>query len=404
MRSFATQIQHFILSCLQYDSSRLPRWRQPLVGYLVSIFFIIGSVTLDTLGRSSHLLTLIPGLGLYFYFTTVIITFFWGFGPSMLALLSGFLVVDYFYIQPTADALHYDALEDLANAAAFIIAGMLTVIVVHRREAAHIRAQTNESIAQQSQQQLENFIGIVCHELKTPIAAASGRIQFAERKLRRYDTIHPLDLDSYHMEIITEAKNLLESAVKDINVQTHLIDDLLDSSRFHSQQLQLDKRPCLLAQIVREVVERERYIAPTRVIHLTLLANEDDTCIQGDPNRISQVVTNYLNNALKYSPVEKPVHITLKLEDQAAWVLVRDEGPVLPEEEHQRIWDRFYRVSGIEVQRNAGIPYAGLGVGLYICCTIIELHQGQVGLWSQPSAGSTFWFTLPLFQKKNQQE
>ncbi len=398
MRSFATQAQRFIVSHLQYDTSHLPRWRRPLVGYLVSVFFIIGSLSIDLFGRTSHLLTLVPGLGLYLYFTTVIISFFWGLGPSLLVLLSGFLVVDYFYIQPMADALHYDALEDLANVAAFIISGTLIATVVHRREAAHIRAQISVSAAQQSQQQLENFIGIVCHELKTPTTAASGRIQLAKHKLRRYDTIQPQDLGSYHVEMAAQVKNLLESAVKDINVQTRLIDDLLDSSRFHTQRLQLDKRPYLLAQIVREAVERERYVAPTRIIHLMLPAKEDDIWVLVDPDRISQVLTNYLTNALKYSPAEKPVHVTLKLEDQTAWVLVRDEGPGLPTEEHQRIWDRFYRVSGIQVQHNAGIPYMSLGVGLYICCTIIELHQGQVGVWSQPSTGSTFWFTLPLFQ------
>jgi len=402
MRFFATQIQRFIVSSLQYDTSHLPRWRRPLVGYLVSVFFIIGSLTIDFFGRTSHILTLIPGLGLYLYFTTVIISFFWGLGPSLLVLLSGFLVVDYFYIQPIGDVLHYDTLEDLLNVAAFIISGTLIALVIHRREAAHIRAQISESAAQQSQQQLENFIGIVCHELKTPITGASGCIQLAKRKLRRYDTMPPQNLGAYHTKLVAEVKNLLESATKDLNVQTRLINDLLDSSRFHTQRLQLDKRPCLLAQIVREAVERERYVAPTRIIHLTLPAKVDDICVLVDPDRISQVLTNYLTNALKYSPAEKPVHVTLKLEDQTAWVLVRDEGPGLPVEEHQHIWDRFYRVSGIQVQRNTGISYVSLGVGLYICCTIIELHQGQVGVWSQPSAGSTFWFTLPLFQQADQ--
>jgi len=213
MRSFATQAQRFIVSSLQYDTSHLPRWRRPLVGYLVSVFFIIGSLTIDFFGRTSHILTLIPGLGLYLYFTTVIISFFWGLGPSLLVLLSGFLMVDYFYIQPTADALHYDALEDLLNVAAFIISGTLIAIVIHRREAAHIRAQIRESAAQQSQQQLENFIGIVCHELKTPITGASGCIQLAKRKLRRYDTMPPQDLGAYHKELVAEVKNLLERFV-----------------------------------------------------------------------------------------------------------------------------------------------------------------------------------------------
>jgi len=76
-----------------------------------------------------------------------------------------------------------------------------------------------------------------------------------------------------------------------------------------------------------------------------------------------------------------------------ALVLVRDEGPGLSEIEQQRIWERFYRAKGIEVQSGTGI---GLGLGLHICKTIIEYHQGQVGVQSVPGQGSTFWFTLPL--------
>lgn len=402
IRSFAIQAQGFLLSGLQYNTARLPRWRRPLVGYLLSVFLIVGSLILDMVGRSGGMGRPLPGLGLYFYFTTVIVAFFWGFGPSILALLSGFLVVDYFYIQPTAEAMHYDALEDLINAVAFISVGVLIALVVHRREAAHIRAQINESVAQQSQQQLENFIAIVCHELKTPLTGASGFVQLARRKLRRFDTMQPENPGSYQMELVTEVKNLLEHAIKDLNIQTRLINDLLDAARFQTQRLQLDKRPCLLAHIVRDVVERERSVVPTRIMHLELPTGEDDSCVLADPDRIAQVLTNYLTNALKYSPADKPVHVTLRLEDQLARVLVRDEGPGLSTEDQQRIWERFYRVPGIEIQRNADISHVSLGVGLYICSTLIELHQGQVGVWSQLSAGSTFWFTLPLFRQASQ--
>ncbi len=399
IRSFATQAWRLLLDCLQYNTSHIPRWRRPLIGYLVGIFLIVVSLSLDFIGRLSLIHTPIPGIGLYLYLVTLIIAIFWGLGPSILVLFASFIAVDFLYIQPVAEALHYDALEDLGNVIAFISAGILTTIVGHRREAAYIRAQINESVAQQSQQQLENFIAIVCHELKTPITGASGFIQLAKRQLGRYNTVQPQDPGRDQTELIVGVNNLLEHAIKDLNVQTCLINDLLDASRLHNQQLRVDKRPCLLAHIVREVVERERSVVPTRIMHLELPASEDASCVLADPDRIAQVLTNYLTNALKYSPADKPVSVTLRLDEPVVWVLVRDEGPGLPVEEHQRIWDRFYRVSGIEVQDNADISHVSLGIGLSICSTIIALHQGQVGVWSQPSAGSTFWFTLPLFRQ-----
>jgi len=77
-------------------------------------------------------------------------------------------------------------------------------------------------------------------------------------------------------------------------------------------------------------------------------------------------------------------------------VLVRDEGPGLPSEEHERVWERFYRVPGISEQGEFG---CGLGLGLYVCRTIIEQHGGQVGLQSAQRDGATFWFALPLAQQ-----
>ena len=87
------------------------------------------------------------------------------------------------------------------------------------------------------------------------------------------------------------------------------------------------------------------------------------------------------------------ITVGLDLEDQHLLVLVRDQGPGLPLEEQERIWERFQRVQGIAVQSGTGV---GLGLGLYICRTIIERHQGQMGVESAPGQGSTFWFTIPL--------
>ena len=109
--------------------------------------------------------------------------------------------------------------------------------------------------------------------------------------------------------------------------------------------------------------------------------------------RIPWVVTNYLTNALKYAPAEQPVVVGLDVSGHEAQVWVRDQGPGLPLEEQAQVWERFHQVKGIEIQSDVGV---GLGLGLYICRTIIERHQGRVGVESAPGQGSIFWFTLPL--------
>src|SRR5262249_12687181 len=99
LRSFATRARRLLLNCLQYNSSHLPRWRRPLVGYMMGIFFIVGALILNFICGSSSVYIALPGLGVYLYSAVLIIAIFWGLGPSILVLLAGFLVVDYFYIQ-----------------------------------------------------------------------------------------------------------------------------------------------------------------------------------------------------------------------------------------------------------------------------------------------------------------
>ncbi len=142
---------------------------------------------------------------------------------------------------------------------------------------------------------------------------------------------------------------------------------------------------------MNETVDEQRQLAPNRVIHFQG-ASDQSAMVFVDGERIRQVVTNYLTNALKYSREDQPVKVGLQADEQDARVWVRDEGPGIPLSEQAHIWERFHRVPGIEVQSGSGI---GLGLGLHICRTIIEWHGGQVGLESAPGAGATFWFSLP---------
>jgi signal transduction histidine kinase len=171
------------------------------------------------------------------------------------------------------------------------------------------------------------------------------------------------------------------------------VNDLLDMCRFQAGKLQMHPEVTDLRPLVQRVVEEQQVVAATRTIRLHLPHTDQSIMVQADPDRIGQVIANYVTNALKYSPADAPVEVGLEVTGPVARVWVRDEGPGLAEAEQERIWQRYHRVPGIEVQSGTGV---GLGLGLSIVRQIIELHGGVVGVESAPGHGSTFWLTLPL--------
>jgi signal transduction histidine kinase len=244
-----------------------------------------------------------------------------------------------------------------------------------------------EAALRQSAAQMETFLGIAGHELRTPLASAQLGLQLTERRIRRV-------LQHERIEV-GDVAALLEQVVRAEHQEgrlKRLVDDLVDVSRIQAGRLDLHLALTDLATLVREEVDGQRQMDPVRSLVLEV-REEQRVPVMADAQRISQVVTNYLTNALKYSPADRPVTVGLEVDDQQAQLWVRDQGPGLPPEEQEHIWERFYRVHGIEVQSGSG---AQLGLGLHVCRTIIELHHGQVGVQSAPGQGSTFWFSLPL--------
>ena len=185
--------------------------------------------------------------------------------------------------------------------------------------------------------------------------------------------------------------------MRQIDVQTRLINDLLDLSRITSNTLKLSSQRWDLGSIVRDTVEDVQITAPNRSLELTLPENSG-VFVLADRDRISQVLTNYLTNALRYSPPDQEVAIGMTVEGKVARVWVRDRGPGLEAQAQQEIWQRFHQVKGIPVQCGSG---KGLGLGLYICKILIAEHQGQVGVESTLGEGSTFWFTLPIVPEED---
>jgi signal transduction histidine kinase len=170
---------------------------------------------------------------------------------------------------------------------------------------------------------------------------------------------------------------------------------LFDVARARSATLELQLAPCDLAALVRSNVTAQEVAVPERRIVLEVPA--EVVPVEADADRLDQVLSNYLSNALKYSPADQPVTVRLEMVENQAVVSVVDRGPGLPPEEQSRIWDLFHRVPGIDAQGGTGEPSGSLGLGLHICKQLIELHPGgMVGIQSTVGEGSAFWFRLPL--------
>lgn len=241
------------------------------------------------------------------------------------------------------------------------------------------------------EQQKDLMLGMTGHELKTPLAALKGTFQLLQRKVKRLDARSDR-LSSEMRAFLEDLSERLAASNRQVDVQTHLINDLLDVSRITANTLKLELACYDLVSLVRGTVEDLRVTAPDRALLLELPENGAVTVLV-DRDRISQVVTNYITNALRYSPLDQPVWIGLTVQRDFARVWVRDKGPGLTEEAQAELWQRFHQVKGIPVQGGSG---KGLGLGLYICQTLIAQHHGEVGVESTPGQGSTFWFRLPI--------
>jgi signal transduction histidine kinase len=273
------------------------------------------------------------------------------------------------------------------------IAEMMTRVIERVRVLdAWAKAHAHELAAQEINRCYDTFLTIASHELRTPLTTIKGSLQLALRRLAT------LEQQGKHLpssvDMIHRLLHLLERALQSSEKLKHIFCLLLDASRIQAEQFVVVKRPCNLVEIVRSAVENVQRVATDRTILLSL-PEEKTVPIIADADRINQVVTNYLTNALKYSPAPHPIEVRLAVEEAFARVSVRDEGPGFSLEEQARIWERFYRLSGIQE------PYgsdADLGLDLYLCRAIIARHRGRVGIQSAPGEGATFWFTLPLAQ------
>ena len=241
------------------------------------------------------------------------------------------------------------------------------------------------------EQQREAFVNLVTHELKNPLTALFGNIQLAQRWLTRL-LARPEHLDDEQQRALEEVLTMLGRSQQQMQVQKRLINDLLDLSHVQQGTLELHQEPCNLLMVVYETVQNYQAAYPSRLIELHV-PEQDEVLVYADRDRLVQVLSNYLSNALKFAPVERPVRVGLRLQSETVRVWVQDEGPGLEPAQQAHVWEQYFQVPKMPIQEGWK---GGLGLGLYICRQLILRQQGDVGVESTPGQGATFWFSLPI--------
>jgi len=233
------------------------------------------------------------------------------------------------------------------------------------------------------QKQKDDFIGIASHELKTPVTSIKGYTQVLEKMLLKKGD----DREAAMMSRMNAQINRL----------TSLIGDLLDVTKINAGKLQFNDVDFAFNPMVKELVEDLRQAAAKH----TIIENYNETgMVHGDRERIGQVITNLVTNAIKYSPQADKIIIHTSVKNNEVILCIEDFGIGIPKEKQDKVFEQFYRVSG-DMQHT----FPGLGLGLYISSEIIKRERGRIWVNSNEGKGSMFCFSLPLnTEKENTQK
>lgn len=233
---------------------------------------------------------------------------------------------------------------------------------------------------QKAVDQLKNdFINNLAHELKTPIFASSVIFRIIQQHLQRGDlkkTIEPLQL------LVRENQQLKDK-----------VDKVLELASMEEGKLHLEKRTVDLHNLIRETIPSYQYRVAEQGGSLSCELLAASALVNGNPQHLQNVLQNLLDNALKYSPEEPQIKIKTETKENDVSLTISDQGIGIKTKDQPYIFDSFYRVAQGDAHN-----VNGFGLGLSYVKQLVELHQGQILLKSQPGEGTIFTLTFPLLQ------
>lgn len=225
-----------------------------------------------------------------------------------------------------------------------------------------------------------DFIASVTHEIKTPLNAVRESMSLFIEGL-----VDPKE---------DKGKHILEIGQRNIDRLTVMINDLLDFSKLEAGKMRLHLESCDLRKLAEEVAVNFQGAAEHKKITLSSILPPDFSRVYGDSERLIQVLTNLVNNAIKFTPENGRITICGEVDGSFARVSVDDTGIGIAKENQGRIFERFE-----QVRTEIKMDHKGTGLGLSICKELIKLHHGKIWVESEPGKGSRFVFTVPMSEQ-----
>jgi two-component system, OmpR family, phosphate regulon sensor histidine kinase PhoR len=224
------------------------------------------------------------------------------------------------------------------------------------------------------QQQKDDFIGVVSHELKTPLTSIKAYVQILNIKSKDEKNVF--------------ASETLDKVEVQVNKMTNMINGFLNLSRLDAGKIQVNLQRFSLNELIADLIEEITSVSSSHIINFL---PSQTLMITADRDMIEHVISNLLSNAIKYSPYNTIIEIICEVVDQMIQFSIKDEGIGIRKNDIGKVFERYYRVQNNQT--------SGFGIGLYLSAEIIQRHHGSIWVKSKYGKGSAFYFNLPISVK-----